>query len=445
MSTKNSPRRTGGFGKSQFKKSLAFTSAEVETYYSARVPGLKQRGTEWRGPCPVHRGEDDNFTVNADTGLCKCQSQCGFGGDILSLEMALSSTDFPTAKAEVFRMVGRLEEIPSNKGGKIGKGFGDGWRTIDEYLYPDEAGLPLYKVVRKERGSGTDREKQFFQCRWEGGGWLAKLKGTRRVPYRLPKLAAANTIYLVEGEKDVHTLEEWGLVATCNPGGSGSTHLYKQWSAIFSEKQLVIFPDNDQPGRKHALGIAEALLALAASIRIVALPDLAEKGDVSDWAAAGGTLELLGEQVAAAEPLTVEALKILRVDWGLEIESKAEETPKAKAPFQVTDHGVFWLKSDAEGSVEPLQLSARLDVVADTRDTAGENWGRLLRWRDRDGKQHEWAMPLEMLATDSGLVRARLMDHGLPYLVTNSRLREKFAEYLQSYPVAARLRCVRRM
>ena len=48
---------------------------------------------------------------------------------------------------------------------------------------------------------------------------------TRRVPYRLPQLLAATergeTVWIVEGEKDVHTLMRAGVTATCNPQGAG--------------------------------------------------------------------------------------------------------------------------------------------------------------------------------------------------------------------------------
>ena len=46
----------------------------------------------------------------------------------------------------------------------------------------------------------------------------------RRVLYRLPQViaakTAAETIYVVEGEKDVHAIERVDGVATCNPGGA---------------------------------------------------------------------------------------------------------------------------------------------------------------------------------------------------------------------------------
>jgi hypothetical protein len=84
-----------------------FSPSEVSAYYLARGPKLQQRGREWRGPCPVHKGTGDNFSVNAETGMWYCHSQCGRGGSMFDLEMALTNTDFPPAANEVRRIVGR--------------------------------------------------------------------------------------------------------------------------------------------------------------------------------------------------------------------------------------------------------------------------------------------------------------------------------------------------
>src|SRR5947209_4410872 len=96
---------------------ITFTSGEVSAYYAARVPNLKQRrAAEWRGACPIHRGKNDNFAVEPDTGRWFCHSTCGRGGDVLELEAALNRGDFPTRKAEVFRLVGRMEPYPRRNG-----------------------------------------------------------------------------------------------------------------------------------------------------------------------------------------------------------------------------------------------------------------------------------------------------------------------------------------
>jgi len=62
---------------------ITLTPGEVSRYYAARVPHLKQRrATEWRGPCPIHHGKDDNFAVEPSSGLWFCHSSCGRGEDV---------------------------------------------------------------------------------------------------------------------------------------------------------------------------------------------------------------------------------------------------------------------------------------------------------------------------------------------------------------------------
>jgi hypothetical protein len=91
------------------ESNLEFTPNEVSIYYAARVPALNQRGSELRGPCPIHQGHGENFAVESDTGRWYCHSRCGKGGDILDLEMALTGVDFKTAKSDVYQLIGRAE------------------------------------------------------------------------------------------------------------------------------------------------------------------------------------------------------------------------------------------------------------------------------------------------------------------------------------------------
>ena len=133
------------------------------------------------------------------------------------------------------------------------------------------------------------------------GYW--KLDGVDRVLYRLPELLRAApfaTVFICEGEKDCNALHERGLIATTNPGGAG------KWLPSMSEhlrnRNVVILPDNDDAGEKHADDVARALQGIAKSVRVLRLPDLPDKGDVSDWLAAGGTAEELGQLTAAGPP-----------------------------------------------------------------------------------------------------------------------------------------------
>jgi hypothetical protein len=156
-------------------------------------------------------------------------------------------------------------------------------KAVAQYNYVDEGGTLLFQVVRFE-------PKNFRQRRPLEGGWSWSVKDVRKVPYRLPELLAEvdTTIYIVEGEKDVDRLMSLGLLATCNAGGAGKWPA--ELSAFFRDRHVVILPDNDEPGRKHAAKVSAALQAVGAKVRIIHLPDLPDKGDVSDWLDAGGTV-----------------------------------------------------------------------------------------------------------------------------------------------------------
>lgn len=181
-------------------------------------------------------------------------------------------------------------------------------------------GLDKGKYMPDARASCANRKPTWKrvsdQLDFDGSEY--RFRECPRVPYRLPKVLAADTVFLPEGEKDVATLEDWGLVASCNPGGSGGSHLYGGWLDHFRHRHIVILPDNDAPGRKHAAAAAEHLLPVAASLQIVELPGLPARGDVTDWKQAGGTLEQFRALVSEAPPLLdAQGLAELKDRWGL--------------------------------------------------------------------------------------------------------------------------------
>lgn len=161
-------------------------------------------------------------------------------------------------------------------------------RVINTYDYRDESGTLLFQVQRFE-------PKKFVQRKPDGDGWIYKVKGVRQVPYRLPELLASppnKSVYVVEGEKDVDRLAALGVVATCNAGGAGKWR--KEHSECLKDRTVIVIPDNDDAGRDHAQKVAQSLRKNTTQmVRILELPDLPEKGDVSDWLDAGGTVEEL--------------------------------------------------------------------------------------------------------------------------------------------------------
>ena len=105
-------------------------------------------------------------------------------------------------------------------------------------------------------------------------------------------------IFVAEGEKDADRLVSLGFVATCNPGGAGKWQ--SDYAEFFRGRDVAVLPDNDTAGHDHARSVAANLAPGAARVRILDLPDLPPKGDVSDWLDDGGTCEALERLVADA-------------------------------------------------------------------------------------------------------------------------------------------------
>lgn len=179
---------------------------------------------------------------------------------------------------------------------RAGKGRGPIEAT---YNYRDEAGAVRYQVVRYKSKAFVQRQPT------PAGGWAWNMDGVQRIPYRLPELLAApkaDVVIICEGEKDVDRVRAEGFVATCNAGGAGkwadelSTHL--------AGRKVVIIPDNDAPGRRHAEAVAASVKPHTQSVKVldlvVDLPDLKAGGDLSDWLDAGRTVEDLGRLIYAA-------------------------------------------------------------------------------------------------------------------------------------------------
>ena len=258
---------------------ITLTPADVAAYRKERFPAFKQNGEWWRGPCPVHGGErKDSFAIHSQTGQAVCHSQCGRGWDIPALEQALSGSDFPAAVRAIERTIGRdLNGTQPQR------------RIVAEYDYCDADGRLLFQVVRYA-------PKGFQQRQPDGqGGWVWNVKGVWLVPYKLPSVLKAEIIFVVESEKNVHSLENIGIIATTNAGGAGKWR--DAYAPHFAAKTVYVIPDDDEPGHKHAQAVAQSLQGVAASVRIVSLP---RGKDISEWIEAGGTAAQLLELAASA-------------------------------------------------------------------------------------------------------------------------------------------------
>jgi AAA domain/CHC2 zinc finger/Toprim-like len=250
-------------------------SLDYGTYYRSELESLTNgRGDDAKALCPFHEDKEPSLSINLKSGLFKCFG-CNAQGDVFHFYQKKHGCDFQAAVNEL----GNFAGLNAGNGKRATKSHD---KIIAVYDYHDAGGKVIFQTVRFD-------PKDFRQRRPNGkSGWIDEIKSLPElVPYRLPELLKADTVYIPEGEKDCLALAKYGLAASCNPMGAGKWRT--EYNNHFKGKRVVILPDNDQAGRDHAQDVARNLHGIAASVKVVELPGLLEKGDVSDWLESGGT------------------------------------------------------------------------------------------------------------------------------------------------------------
>jgi len=248
--------------------------------------------------CPAHEDRQNSLSVHEKNGkiLLKCFAGCETP-DIaaaLGLEMRdlfVEEDTPPVRRAAPPRPAAPKETPPTGAE-----------RLVATYPYQNAKGELLYEVLRFE-------PKTFRQRHPDGkGGFVWNLDGVTRTLFNLPAVLDAierdETVFYVEGEKDVESLARVGLVGTTHCGGSGGWR--PEYAEPLRDARVVILPDNDKPGMQLAQAVKKELKEAA----ILQLPGLPSKGDVSDWLATGGTpdalLALADDALALYRPVELE-------------------------------------------------------------------------------------------------------------------------------------------
>jgi len=182
---------------------------------------------------------------------------------------------------------------------------------VAAYDYVDRDGNVLYQVVREQwrlpdgswlLGKSGNPKKTFVQRRKDASGRVVyNLDGIGHTIYRHNVIEAeisdGKTIYMPEGEKDVETLESWGLAATTNSGGAQNWR--PEFATYFHGADVVILGDDDEAGRKRVDVIGASLRGVAKRIR--AIRSWGGPKDVTDWKEAGGTFEQFAQIVQSVQ------------------------------------------------------------------------------------------------------------------------------------------------
>jgi 5S rRNA maturation endonuclease (ribonuclease M5) len=298
-----------------------FSEKQIRTYFTSinTELGYSNHG-ECAFLCPIHGDNTASASFNLDKQVWYCHA-CGIGGDLYEMEKHLCPDDpFPVIKERVIAICKGQARPEAVKVSFATKDLKEKkYRPVTNdvtYFYNaiiDEKEKHKYAITRYHYDDNpTEKTFRVWYAKDGKQVWGAP-KDFPLIPYRLPELQTAQIVFIVEGEKCVDIFRKAiindAITATCNPFGAGKWE--DSYSKHLQDKVVVILPDNDEPGRKHAEQVAASAHQYAKLVKIGHVPLEAEGSDIADLieSIAGKQAEYTAEQKQAVLDAVMGILK----------------------------------------------------------------------------------------------------------------------------------------
>jgi predicted P-loop ATPase len=257
--------------------------------------GGKKVGNEWHGERRANGGLGDSWKVNLATGAFLHGSGDEKGGDLVSLYAALNHVEQIVALGAVAEMVGahapkgtvlppvKPPEMPAEP------------IPRDAPPIPEDRRLGAPSAVYRYGNAfwvarwDTPDGKSFRPYTWRGGRWVAKGYPDPKPLYYAPESAARNdcSVLVVEGEKCAELAAQTLLRYQVVTWAGGAQAVRKSDWSVLADRDVLIWPDADEPGKKAAAELAALLLPIARRVRVIQPNGQADGWDVADAVAAG--------------------------------------------------------------------------------------------------------------------------------------------------------------
>lgn len=243
--------------------------------------------------CPNHKDQNASLSISYDEKTDKVIMKCHAG---------CNTADILNSVGLTFADLGSKNNIVNNEKDK----------NIEYvYTYVDKDGQALYEKIRF-KGKKFAQRRVVDNCTlWglDSGVYYETFKGSNEYStkykenaksinafiqeptlYKLNELVNAikkeNIVFICEGEKDVHTLNSMGFIATTNSTGAGTDKWLNEYCEYFIGANVIILPDNDETGIAFGNEIKRKLKNYANKTKIVIVSNK-EKGDITDYVKEG--------------------------------------------------------------------------------------------------------------------------------------------------------------
>lgn len=454
-----------------------------EAVMSQWLPGGKREGREWvvRNPTRVDN-RLGSFSINMQHGKWKDFSTGDSGHDLVALVGYLEKIGNGEACRKLADFLRINPERPGNDAPASSSRERPSRDAAADYMptlpvppealsqkpldhpklgrpdhiwrYLDASGELLFEIWRFDNVGR--RGKVFSQLSYGllagKTGWHWKGVPAPRPLYAHDQLAARPTdlVVIVEGEKAADAAASLfpDAVITTWPGGAQA--IGEVDFSPLRGRDVIYWPDNDKPGRDSVPKLRTRLAVISVSLfEVIDLTAFQRYTPSGDTLADGGQWP---DKADAADAIAqgwqathIEQLRSRGELLAAPSTSKASTAPAGgtTAPrYIVNDAGIHFCDPE---SGHTRRICARLDVVAHARDEVGRCWSLLTRFRDRDGNQQEWVIPLALFGGDTAADVIRgLLDRGLE--IDSSRdAKRKLLEYLQGVNTPERVVLVKKI
>ena len=297
-----------------------------------------------------------------------------------------------------------------------------GRKPDDHWRYYNANRELLFAVVRWDTPEGKEIRPMCWVRQPDGSeDWAFTAHPVPRPLYRLHLLSKSRgvPVVIVEGEKCADAAEDVfpDSVVTTSPGGAMAV-AQADWTPLADAKEVLIWPDADEPGKTYAENVAMTLHQLGVrTIRIidaVALasrtPDGSRREPTPGWDVAK----------ALDEGWTADALR-----------KAADEVAKPWIPpspqpewpddFEMTKDGLVRLMQKGD-TLEPHLFTGPFQVIGEGRDRVGAGRGVWLAWRDRDNRdQRGFVRRADLVGSGVDWLK-ELTDRGFPGPIEHGRI-----------------------
>lgn len=287
----------------------------IEKIMLERGVKFTRRGDKGTGVCPFHEDKKPSLSIDFEKNLFFCHA-CEAKGDSYTFLQLYDNVDFKTAKKMYSETINCAPTKPDESAEKIDAiipvpyNAPNVFDTVPKpekgavYTYMTDDSLAFY-VFRHDRRDGS---KSVYPVCFTSKGWQKIWPSNLRPLYLLPGIKKQKDlpVVIVEGEKAADAAAKlfYKKYAVTTWSGGSAAVSKTDWTPL-KNRNVIVCPDNDEPGKKAAEKIVETLKKIgAATVAFFTPPDDWPKG--ADWADFTGekqkALEILNERIAVVYP-----------------------------------------------------------------------------------------------------------------------------------------------